>query len=232
METGGLARPVGGNPRWRQIVYADLNVDLSDNFSQERFILHRDGGKDRQAPWQRLFLIDGERRRCSPSRNGPSLRTPSSPTCRRIFRFRRSGVNHTYPHRIYYPEGSRGNANLPLLAITHGGTQPVIQPFNGGEVALDLAAPELIAEIGFRLFRPGSFEAPETIRLLRRRRGKSIWPRVDQKSSALPTFQAPPGPSGPSGFVFQLRHAQSEAGLDKLQQIAAYDELRRKHHRA
>jgi len=213
--------PVGGNPRWRQIVYADLDVDLSDNFSQERFILHRDGGKDRQAPWQRLFLIDGERR-VLPISQWPKPSDPFFPDLPEDFQVSPVRVNHTYPHRIYYPEGSRGNANLPLLAITHGGNAPVIQPFNGGEVALDLAAPELIAEIGFRLFRPGSFEAPETIAFYAD--GEEIHlAEVDQKSSALQRFKLP-RPVRAERIVFQLRHANPKRAWTKLQQIAAYDD--------
>jgi len=51
---------VHGNPRWHAMLYADLDVDLANNFNHGRFVLHRDAGEARQVPWQRVFLIDGE----------------------------------------------------------------------------------------------------------------------------------------------------------------------------
>ncbi len=52
----------GGNPLWEDIFYADVDVDISSNFDHGQFVAHRDAPRDRQAPWQRLPLIDGEER--------------------------------------------------------------------------------------------------------------------------------------------------------------------------
>ncbi len=51
-----------GNPRWRDIFHADIEVDTSSNMDHAEFVLHRKAPGDRQAPWQRVILIDGNRR--------------------------------------------------------------------------------------------------------------------------------------------------------------------------
>jgi parallel beta helix pectate lyase-like protein len=51
-----------GNPRWRKMFYADVDVDISSNVSHGEFVVHRQVPRDRQAPWQRVILIDGDRR--------------------------------------------------------------------------------------------------------------------------------------------------------------------------
>ncbi|MEX0886136.1 MAG: right-handed parallel beta-helix repeat-containing protein [Phycisphaeraceae bacterium] len=51
---------VEGNPRWEEMFYADVDVDISPNFHGE-FVVHRKAPRDRQAPWQRIILYDGER---------------------------------------------------------------------------------------------------------------------------------------------------------------------------
>ena len=56
------AEEVQGNPRWKDIMYADLDVDLSSNFTPGRFVPHRIVGAAEQAPWQRVMLIDGEQK--------------------------------------------------------------------------------------------------------------------------------------------------------------------------
>ncbi|MCH8511397.1 MAG: right-handed parallel beta-helix repeat-containing protein [Kiritimatiellae bacterium] len=56
------AAEVQGNPRWRDIRISEIDMDLSDNFNQDRFVPHRDAGAIAQAPWQRILLIDGDRR--------------------------------------------------------------------------------------------------------------------------------------------------------------------------
>ncbi|MFW6155510.1 MAG: right-handed parallel beta-helix repeat-containing protein [Planctomycetota bacterium] len=52
----------GGNPRWGEIFYADVDVDITPNVTHGRFIAHRQVPRDVQAPWQRIILIDGDRR--------------------------------------------------------------------------------------------------------------------------------------------------------------------------
>jgi hypothetical protein len=73
---------VQGNPRWNEIVYADLDVNLSSNFNQTGFVSHRDAGVLLQAPWQSVFLIDGERRVLPIA---PSPPIPFTRICRRTF---------------------------------------------------------------------------------------------------------------------------------------------------
>jgi len=50
----------GGNARWQEIFFADIDMDLSSNFQHGEFVVHRQVPPDRQAPWQRLILFDGE----------------------------------------------------------------------------------------------------------------------------------------------------------------------------
>ncbi len=51
-----------GNPRWKDIFIADIDLDISTNFNHGGIVLHRQAPRDRQAPWQRIILFDGERR--------------------------------------------------------------------------------------------------------------------------------------------------------------------------
>jgi len=51
-----------GNPKWREIFYADINVDIAENFNHGEVVLHRQVPKEKQAPWQRIILYDGESR--------------------------------------------------------------------------------------------------------------------------------------------------------------------------
>lgn len=51
-----------GNTRWRDIFHADVDVDIAPNVSHGEFVVHRQAPRDRQAPWQRIILIDGDRR--------------------------------------------------------------------------------------------------------------------------------------------------------------------------
>jgi hypothetical protein len=51
-----------GHARWRDLFYADIDVDITPNVSHGEFVVHRQMPRDRQAPWQRVILIDGDRR--------------------------------------------------------------------------------------------------------------------------------------------------------------------------
>ena len=158
------AEAVGGNPNWQQIMVADLDMDLSSNFNQNAFILHRDGNADRQAPWQRLFLVDGERR-VLPIAQTPKPSDPFFPDLPEDFYKTDNKIQSTYPHELYYPEGSRGNNSLPIMGIVSPGGAPVIQPFNGGQVGIDLGEPVEIKAFAFKLWRPETVPAPEQIAL-------------------------------------------------------------------
>lgn len=54
------AEEVGGNPNWRNILRAEVDADIEPNVSHDEIILHRKQKTERQAPWQRVFLIDGK----------------------------------------------------------------------------------------------------------------------------------------------------------------------------
>ncbi len=51
-----------GNPRWKDLFYADLDLDISANFNHGEVVLHRQVPPDKQAPWQRVILYDGASR--------------------------------------------------------------------------------------------------------------------------------------------------------------------------
>jgi hypothetical protein len=55
------AEEVGGNPHWQDIFYADIARDIESNVTQDRFVAHRQTPPDRQAPWQKVILCDGDR---------------------------------------------------------------------------------------------------------------------------------------------------------------------------
>jgi len=56
------AEEAQGNPRWKDIFYADLDLDISQNFNHGEVVLHRQVPPDKQAPWQRVILYDGDSR--------------------------------------------------------------------------------------------------------------------------------------------------------------------------
>jgi hypothetical protein len=214
------AEQVEGNPKWQEILYADLDVDLTKNFTQDKFILHRDGGRDSQAPWQRIFLIDGEKR-VLPIAQDPKPSDPFFPDLPEDFHVSPVKVSDSYPHKVYYPEGSRGNSSLPLIPITYGGGAPVIQPFHKGEVAFDLAQPETLAEIGFRLHRPKTNQPPEEIAFYAD--GAEVYvAKVDPAKEDMQRFKLPQ-PVKTSKITFQLRHASTTSKWTKLEQLAAYN---------
>jgi len=210
---------VRGNPKWREMMYADLDVDLASNFSQNAFVLHRDGAQDRQAPWQRLFLIDGEER-VLPIAQLPKPSDPFYPDLPADFFTSPVGITNNYPHKIYYEKGSKGNRTLPLIAITYGGNAPVIEPFNGGAVSVEMAKPAAIADIGFRLYRPKSTPAPEKIVFLADDREVHA-AKVDPDATALQRFKLPSIVKARK-MTFRLQHSNTDKGWTKLQQIAAF----------
>jgi len=212
------ADQVDGNPKWKEIMYADVDMDLSSNFSQDRFILHRDGKADRQAPWQRLFLIDGEKR-VMPIAQRPKPSDPFFPDLPKDFYESPIQMVSSYPHKIYYPEGSKGNRTLPVIGITYG-SAPVVEPLNGGEVALDLAQPETIAEIGVKLFRPKSSPAPETVAFYAD--GEEVYEaQIDPSEGKMQRFKLDQ-PVKASTITFQLRAPNAKKRWTKIQQLAAY----------
>jgi len=212
----------GGNPRWQEIMYTDLDVDLTSNFetSLSRFVVHRDAGAQRQAPWQRLFLIDGEKRLLPiamqpkpsdnfyPDRPGDFFRSPHR-------------MEDNYPHKVYYEEGSRGNNSLPVLAIVYGGSAPVIQPFDGGAVSIDLAAPVEIAELGFTLFRPKQSPVPEQI-IFSIDDKEVLTVDVDRESTKPQRFALPQKTTARK-LTYRLKHSNpGNSTWTKMQRFFAY----------
>ncbi|MDY0167906.1 MAG: right-handed parallel beta-helix repeat-containing protein [Thermoguttaceae bacterium] len=214
------AEQVEGNPRWNEIRYADLDVDLTDNFNQDRFVPHRDAGEVRQAPWQRLFLVDGERQ-LLPIAQRPKPSDPFYPDLPGDFYHTPDALADNYPHRVYYEPGTIGNQTLPLIAITFGGNAPVIQPFDGGAVSVDMNEPATISEMGFTLFRPATTPVPEHIVFLAD--GKEVLKaEVDRGQTAMQRFVLPK-PVNARKLTFQLRHSKpGDTTWTKLQQIAAF----------
>ncbi len=214
------AEQVQGNPRWKEIMYADLDVDLSSNFDPGRFVAHRDAGEARQAPWQRLFLVDGERR-ILPIAQIPKPSDPFYPDLPADFYHTPHPLTDNYPHQVVYEEGTIGNPTLPLIAITYGGNAPVIQPFHGGAVSVERNEPATIAEIGFTLFRPATTPVPEHIAFLADGR-EILQAEVDPEQSAMQRFTLPE-PVAAHKLTFQLRHSDpGNRTWTKLQQIAAF----------
>jgi parallel beta-helix repeat protein len=214
------ADQVQGNPKWEQIMYVDLDVDLSSNFGQDAFVTHRDAGAAKQAPWQRLFLIDGERR-ILPIAQQPKPSDPFYPDLPGDFYESAHRVANDYPHKVFYEEGSRGNGSLPLIAITYGGNAPVVQPFNGGAVSVEMNQPADIAEIGFTLFRPKTTPVPEAIVFLAD--GKEVYTaQVDPAKAEMQRFKLP-APVSAKKLTFRLEHSNpGKTTWTKLQQIAAF----------
>lgn len=214
------AEQVDGNPRWKEIMYADLDVDLSSSFNQDSFVLHRERKVEKQAPWQRLFLIDGEHR-VLPIAQQPKPTDPFYPDLPDDFYDTPNQLQTSYPHKIYYEKGSKGNRRLPLMPITYGGAAPVIEPLDGGTISLDLAKPERIAEIGIKLHRPKTMTAPKEVVFLADDK-KVYTAKIDPKDSEMQRFKLP-RPVEASKLSFQLKNDDPKAPKwTKLQQVAAY----------
>jgi hypothetical protein len=54
------AAMVQGNPKWAEMFYVDIDVDMKSNFEHGGFVVHRKEKPDVQAPWQRIILTVGE----------------------------------------------------------------------------------------------------------------------------------------------------------------------------
>jgi hypothetical protein len=214
------AGEVQGNPRWKEILVADIDVDITSNFNHGRFVLHRDAGVAAQAPWQRIMLIDGERR-LLPIAQMPKPSDPFYPDKPGDFFKSAHPLAPSYPHKVYYEKGSKGNGALPLLAITHGGPAPVIEPLNGGAVSVEMARPETISAIGVTLFRPGSYKPPEHVVFLADGR-EVLKVAPDGKDTKMQRFELPV-PVKAAKLTFKLLHSDPAApGWTKLQRIAAF----------
>lgn len=54
------ASEVQDHPRWKDLFYVDVPLDIGSNFTHGSVVSHRQEKRDRQAPWQRIILIDGD----------------------------------------------------------------------------------------------------------------------------------------------------------------------------
>lgn len=210
-----------GNPLWKDIRYADLDVDTSSNFNQSGYVLHRDKNTKVQAPWQRVFLVDGERK-VLPIAQRPKPTDPFFPDLPADFYVSPIPLASNYPHRVFFEEGTRGNASTPLISITYGGgNAPVIQPLNGGKVSVDMSGPATITEIGFTLFRPASTASPDQIVFYADDK-EVLKVAVDAAEAKMQRFPLP-APVDAKKLTFQLLDADPQAPVwTKFQQIAAF----------
>ncbi|PTY02253.1 hypothetical protein DB346_09050 [Verrucomicrobia bacterium LW23] len=56
------ADEVKGNPKWKQIFFADIGIDVTSNTKHDKVVVHRQQPPDVQAPWQRVMLSDGDKK--------------------------------------------------------------------------------------------------------------------------------------------------------------------------
>ncbi|MEK7415493.1 MAG: right-handed parallel beta-helix repeat-containing protein [Planctomycetota bacterium] len=56
----GSAEEAQGHPRWGELFYIDVDLDIIANFNHGAVVAHRQEKHDRQAPWQRIILSDGD----------------------------------------------------------------------------------------------------------------------------------------------------------------------------
>lgn len=212
---------VQGNSRWKSIIYADIKKSLISNFSQKEFVVHRDKKPTKQAPWQRLILIDGEKR-VLPIAQYPKPKDDFYPDIPEDFFETEKQLKNNYPHKIYYEKGSKGNSSLPLLPITYGGVAPVLQPSNGGTISVELNKAKKISEIGVTLFRPKSFFVPDSLIFLVD--DKEVFEvKLDKENHEMQRFKLPKEIESKK-ISFKLKHTELKApSWMKLQQIAVFD---------
>jgi parallel beta-helix repeat protein len=217
------AATVSGNPRWQEIMYVDLDIDLSSNFGSNGFVLHRDAKEKTKAPWQRVFLIDGERR-VLPIAQSPKPTDPFYPDKTSHFKESTTRIANSYPHQIDYEEGTTGKSALPLLAITYyeKGTAPVIEPVHGGAFSVEMDEPAAITEVGFTLYRPN----PKTVSIeeiaFLADNVEIYVAKLDPADTSMQHFKLPHSVEARK-LTFQLRHSDPNARTwVKLQQVAAF----------
>ncbi|MDX2081879.1 MAG: right-handed parallel beta-helix repeat-containing protein [Terrimicrobiaceae bacterium] len=212
---------VGDNPNWQQIVFADVPVDLRTNFQAGEFVLHRIGDPRKQAPWQRVFLVDRDEA-LLPLAQEPKAPDPFYPDLPEHFHVSPDRLQDTYPHRIFFEEGTKGNLGLPLIGITHGRQPPVIEPVNGGAFSVEFAETLEIASFGVTLFRPDKGEPfPERITFLAD--GKEVQTvSLDGSHAGMQTFTLPQ-PVKARKITYRLSHSDPAVRpWIKLQQVAAF----------
>ncbi|MCH2176848.1 MAG: right-handed parallel beta-helix repeat-containing protein [Lentisphaeria bacterium] len=216
------AEQVQGNKNWEKIMYTDVDLDLTKNFNSGMWVLHRDRKPDRMVPWQRIYLIDGEKR-VLPIAQEPKPEDPFYPDLPKDFYKSPTKVTNNYPYKVYYEEGTIGNRSLPLVAITYGGSAPVIEPFNGGKFSIEMNEPARVTEIGIKVYRPKTMLAPEHV-VFYADDEEVYTAEIDTNSDQMQRFILPIEVEA-SKLSYQLKHNYPKAPRwIKLQQVAAYDE--------
>lgn len=118
------AEAVEGNSLWNEIWFADIDIDLASNFSQQGFVKHRDAGEAKQAPWQRLFLIDRDRS-VLPIAQDPKPTDAFYPDIPADFFESETRVTTLDAQRIGNEKGSKASAPLASGGIPSDSVAPV-----------------------------------------------------------------------------------------------------------
>ena len=210
-----------GNPRWEDIFYADVDVDISSNMEHGEFVGHRKAPRDTQAPWQRIILTDGDEG-LLPISQSPKPSDPFYPDLPGDVYESPHALTDSYPHELYYEEGTIGNPNLPLMGITSSEQDaPVIEPMDGGAVSFELEERMEIAEIGLvEYFDQDSERAVQQIVILAD--GEEITTvSPANETGQMQRFELPE-PVRAETLTFKLVHPEPEAGWTRLDQFAAF----------
>lgn len=216
------AEQAQGNPRWEDIFHADIDVDISSNMEHGEFVGHRKAPRDTQAPWQRIILTDGDEG-LLPISQAPKPSDPFYPDLPGDFHESPHALTDSYPHALYYEEGTIGNPNLPLIGITSSEQgAPVIEPMDGGAVSFELEERMEIAEIGLvEYFDQDSERAVRDIAFLAD--GEEIVTvSPANETGQMQRFELPE-PVQADTLTFRLVHpAPDTPGWTRLDQFAAF----------
>ncbi len=210
----------GGNPRWEDMFYADIDVDLSSNFTHSSVVRGRLQRVSMQVPWQRMSLFDGDG--ILPVAQDPKPSDPFYQQHTADFYETPHELTDSYSHELYYEEGTIGNPDLPLLPITHsGGAPPVIEPTDGGAVSIELEEPETISAIGVVL-RVRSTPVEHVVFLADDEEIIKVAP--DNDDGNMQRFELPE-PVRADKLTFRLLQSDPDAGRwTRVGQFAAFNE--------
>ncbi len=215
------AEEAQGNPRWEDIFYAEVDVDISSNVKHGEFVLHRKAARNTQAPWQRIILTDGDEG-LLPISQSPKPSDPFYPDLPGDFYESPHELADSYPHALYYEEGTIGNPNLPLIGITSSEqSAPVVEPMDGGAVTFDLDERMEIAEIGLvEYFGEDSERAVQEIAFVADGE-EIITVSPANETGEMQGFELPE-PVQAQTLTFRLVHPEPEAGWTRIDQLAAF----------
>jgi len=121
------AEEVKGNPNWKEIYYADVPGS---------------------ADWKTFCLSSEEG--LLPVSQMPKMTDPFFQETVREFYETAEKVGTTFPGKVYFEEGSRGDNQVPLQGILTG-DRAVVQPLPGGAFSIELDNQVTIASIGIKI---------------------------------------------------------------------------------